>query len=41
MKKVALILLALLLGGCATVRGIGEDIQNLGKGIKKTFSGER
>lgn len=41
MRKTILLLLALLLfvfGGCATIRGMGEDIQNLGKGIKKTFS---
>ncbi len=42
-KTIALaILLALCMGlaGCATLRGMGEDIQNLGKGIKKAVSGE-
>lgn len=27
------------LTGCATLRGMGEDFQNLGRGIKKTVSG--
>jgi predicted small secreted protein len=43
MKKTTLLLLGLLLilsGGCATVRGMAEDIQNLGKGLKKTVSDE-
>jgi len=43
MKKTILLLLGLLLilsGGCATVRGMAEDIQNLGKGLKKTVSDE-
>jgi predicted small secreted protein len=43
MKKRTLLLLALLLiilGGCATVRGMAEDIENLGKGLKKTISDE-
>ncbi len=26
--------------GCATMRGMGEDIQSLGRGIKKVFSEE-
>jgi predicted small secreted protein len=40
MRKKMLPLLALLfvLGGCATLRGMAEDIQNLGKGMKKTIS---
>jgi predicted small secreted protein len=40
MKKMLVLLTALFiaLSGCATVRGMGEDIQNLGRGIKKTFS---
>ncbi|MGH7830987.1 MAG: entericidin A/B family lipoprotein [Candidatus Binatia bacterium] len=38
MRKAALLLLALLLGGCATLRGMAEDIQNLGRGLKKTVS---
>jgi predicted small secreted protein len=35
-----LVVLSLLIGlaGCATLRGMGEDIQNLGKGRKKTVS---
>lgn len=43
MKKRTLLLLALLLivlGGCATVRGMAEDMENLGKGLKKTISDE-
>jgi predicted small secreted protein len=34
----ALILAVTALAGCATVRGIGEDIQSLGRGIKRTLS---
>ncbi|HEX2227021.1 MAG TPA: entericidin A/B family lipoprotein [Candidatus Binatia bacterium] len=34
-----LILAVLALEGCATVRGIGEDIQSLGRAIKRTVSG--
>ncbi len=36
------VLVAILIGlaSCATLRGMGEDIQNLGKGIKKTVSGD-
>jgi predicted small secreted protein len=32
-------LLVLVLEGCATVRGVGEDIQNLGRVIKRAVSG--
>lgn len=37
---VALPLGALLFwtAGCATMRGLGEDIQSLGRGIKKVFT---
>jgi predicted small secreted protein len=31
-------MLLLSLAGCATFRGMGEDIENLGKGIKKSIS---
>lgn len=31
-------LLFLLLIGCATLRGMGEDLQSLGRGLKKTVS---
>jgi predicted small secreted protein len=34
-----LLLVGLTLEGCATVRGMGEDIQNLGRAIKRAFSG--
>lgn len=34
----ALLLMVIVLQGCATVRGIAEDIQNLGRGLKKTVS---
>jgi len=33
------LLVVLVLEGCATVRGMGEDIQNLGRAIKRTVSG--
>jgi len=33
-----LILLAVWTAGCATMRGVGEDIQSLGRGIKKVFT---
>ncbi|MFQ5989494.1 MAG: entericidin EcnAB [Candidatus Methylomirabilales bacterium] len=39
MKKVISLLLALvliLLVGCATFRGMGQDAESLGRGIKKT-----
>ena len=44
MKKKKLLLWALLLvvlasEGCATVRGMGEDIQSLGRAVKRTVSG--
>ena len=32
------ILLAVWTAGCATMRGLGEDIQSLGRGIKKVFT---
>ena len=43
MKKKLLLLWALLfvvfvLEGCATLRGIAEDIQSLGRGLKRTVS---
>jgi predicted small secreted protein len=43
MKKNRLLLWALLLvvltsEGCATVRGMGEDIQRLGRAVKRTVS---
>jgi predicted small secreted protein len=42
MKKKTLLLWVLLLvfvlEGCATLRGIGEDIQNLGRGLKRVVS---
>jgi predicted small secreted protein len=34
-----LVLVASILEGCATVRGIAEDVENLGRGLKKTVSG--
>jgi predicted small secreted protein len=33
------LLLLLVLQACSTVRGMGEDIQSLGRGIKRAFSG--
>ena len=44
MKKKRLLLSALLLivlssEGCATIRGLGEDIQSLGRALKRAVSG--
>jgi predicted small secreted protein len=44
MKKKTLFLSALLLvvlasEGCATIRGMGEDIQNIGRAVKRAVSG--
>lgn len=36
--SVVLVLLLIILTGCATLRGMGEDAENLGKGIKKTVA---
>jgi predicted small secreted protein len=33
------LLIVLALEGCATVRGVGEDIQSLGRAIKRAVSG--
>ncbi|HEY6368793.1 MAG TPA: entericidin A/B family lipoprotein [Candidatus Binatia bacterium] len=43
MRKKTLLLWALLLvvsafEGCATIRGIGEDIQSLGRALKRAVS---
>jgi predicted small secreted protein len=42
MRKPILLLVALALlmslGSCATLRGMGEDLKNLGKGIESTVS---
>ncbi|HWO41701.1 MAG TPA: hypothetical protein VNO43_07860 [Candidatus Eisenbacteria bacterium] len=42
MKKAVILAVFLaiapILEGCATVRGIAEDIQNLGRGLKRTVS---
>ena len=35
----ALLLIVLTLEGCATLRGIGEDIQSLGRALKRAVSG--
>jgi len=35
---VLLLLLSVWSAGCATMRGLGEDIQSLGQGIKKVFT---
>ena len=44
MKKKRLVLWSLLLivlasEGCATIRGMGEDIQSIGRGVKRAVSG--
>ncbi|MGH7352237.1 MAG: hypothetical protein ACREJJ_07680 [Candidatus Methylomirabilales bacterium] len=41
MRRIVSILIALLLivlAGCATFRGMAQDTENLGRGIKKTVS---
>jgi len=35
----ALLLVVLALEGCATISGIGEDIQSLGRALKRAVSG--
>ena len=35
-----LLLVSVLLAGCATLRGMAEDTQNLGRGLKKTVAEE-
>ena len=35
----ASLLVVLALEGCATVRGMGEDIQNFGRAMKRAVSG--
>ncbi len=32
------LVLAIAFGGCATLRGMAEDLQNLGKGLKESVS---
>ena len=44
MKKKKLLLWSLLAvvlasQGCATIRGMGDDIQSLGRAVKRTVSG--
>jgi predicted small secreted protein len=34
----ALLLVVLTSEGCATIRGMGEDIQSLGRAVKRTVS---
>lgn len=41
MKKMISLIVVLLLipmNGCATLRGMGEDAENLGKALKNTLS---
>ena len=35
---ILLLLLSVWTAGCATMRGLGEDIQSLGRGIKRVFT---
>jgi len=35
----ALLLIVLALEGCATIRGLGEDIQSFGRALKRAVSG--
>jgi predicted small secreted protein len=44
MKKLFLLLVMVYLlasAGCATMRGMGEDFQNLERGLEKTFNKEK
>jgi predicted small secreted protein len=34
----ALLLIVLVSEGCATIRGMGEDMQRLGRAVKRTVS---
>lgn len=36
--RLFLALLVVALAGCATLRGMAQDTENLGKGLKKTIS---
>lgn len=38
MISLVIMLLLIPLNGCATLRGMGEDAENLGKALKKTLS---
>ncbi len=38
LRLVMACLLAISVAGCATMRGVGEDLKNLGKGIQKSIS---
>ena len=41
MKKLVflfLVVFILVLGGCATFRGMGEDFHNLGRGLQEVFA---
>ena len=35
----ALLLVVLAVEGCATIRGMGEDIQSIGRAVKRAVSG--
>ncbi|MCG6903367.1 MAG: entericidin A/B family lipoprotein [Rhodobacter sp.] len=38
MRRYAILILALLaLGACETVEGVGQDISNAGRAMKRTF----
>jgi predicted small secreted protein len=39
LSALLLVVLALALEGCATISGIGEDIQSLGRALKRAVSG--
>jgi predicted small secreted protein len=44
MRKLLLLLIIVVLitsGGCATLRGMGHDCENLGRGLEKTFANEK
>jgi len=38
MVSIVVALLMIVLAGCATFRGMAEDTENLGRGMKKTVS---
>lgn len=40
-KTILFVFMLIILGGCATLRGMGDDFQSLGRGLKQTVSGDQ
>ena len=40
-KAIFLVFMLIVLNGCATLRGMGDDFQSLGRGLKQTVSGDQ